>query len=87
MECIVDRTRTYGQVQVLVDGQRWRTHNRSQRVTCSQCGSAAEVACYADGSEEPTFCVKCVVVNAVNPRRTHHDGDKVAAINARGAAS
>jgi len=87
MECIVDPTRTYGQVQALVDGQRWTAQSHSRGVTCTHCGSATEIACYADASADATYCLKCVFANAVIPRRTRQDGDQTAAIGARGAVS
>jgi hypothetical protein len=52
-----------GQVQVLVDGQRWMVHlSRSSVMPCClSCGCSADSACYSAAHGEEAYCVRCAV--------------------------
>ena len=65
IEHVVDRARTRGQVQVLVDEQRWLVHAKRGRlsVCCERCSSAVEAACYSQGSGNDAYCVRCALGN------------------------
>jgi hypothetical protein len=61
MEYVDDNVRSKGQVQILVDDQRWLV--RCVRVPagagCSGCGHALHCACYSAARAETAYCVKC----------------------------
>jgi hypothetical protein len=52
-----------GQVQVLVDGQRWMVHlTRNSAVpSCSTCGCSADSVCSSLAHGEEVYCVKCAL--------------------------
>jgi hypothetical protein len=60
IEHVVDRVRSKGQVQVLVDDERWMVHLRgNSAVNCAFCGLAGELACQSIGDEAATYCAHC----------------------------
>lgn len=60
-EHVLSRARTKGQVQVLIDNQRWVVHRRPgpRSVSCSRCGLVVDSACYLVAKEGIPYCVSC----------------------------
>jgi hypothetical protein len=62
-ELVADRAHAKGQVQVLVDDQRWMacccrsSHTRA----CACCGATVDVACYACTNHDTEYCVWCAL--------------------------
>jgi hypothetical protein len=52
-----------GQVQVLIEGQRWMVHiTRKPAVpSCLSCGCPADSACYSPADGGAVYCVKCAL--------------------------
>jgi hypothetical protein len=69
MEHIADRVRMKGQVQVLLDNQRWIVHRRRGplSVCCAGCGESVDSACYSSASGDVGFCVRCAFGDIVEP--------------------
>ncbi|MFI5365153.1 MAG: hypothetical protein ACHQ4J_05975 [Candidatus Binatia bacterium] len=72
IEHIADRVRSKGQVQVLIDNQRWMVHlNRGPSADCCEgCGYTRDPACYSPTIGDGAYCVKCAFgayVDAVAP--------------------
>jgi hypothetical protein len=61
VEQVVERVRTKGQVQVLVDDQRWMVYSSggAAPLCCAGCGLSHTSACYSAVLDEAAFCVKC----------------------------
>ena len=61
IEHVVDRVRAKGQVQVLVDSQRWLVHLLRERsaTKCWSCGIAPDSVCYPTAASDVVLCVRC----------------------------
>jgi hypothetical protein len=72
MENILSRARVKGQVQVLIDGQRWMVygHASARTVCCSQCGFAVDSACYLGPRDGTPYCVSCAFAEFVPPTQS-----------------
>src|SRR5262245_57437073 len=66
VEQVMERVRTKGQVQILIDDRRWmvRHLSRASRVSCVQCGGSTNSACTSPVIGKAVFCTKCVVEGA-----------------------
>jgi hypothetical protein len=55
------RMRATGQVQVLVDDDRWmvRPALPSMRMSCARCGHALTAACYSSSRGAVAHCLSC----------------------------
>lgn len=62
-EHIAARVRSKGQVQVLLDEQRWMVHlNRGPiRICCSSCGDPADSTCYRAPAGSLAYCIGCAL--------------------------
>ena len=60
-EHVLSRVRANGQVQVLIDNQRWMVHPHrgASRARCSRCGCATGSACYLASGTGTPYCVTC----------------------------
>jgi hypothetical protein len=58
VEHVADRTRSSGQVQVLVDDERW-TVRRCGAVNCESCGLSGKLACRSAGDDAKMYCLQC----------------------------
>lgn len=63
VEHVLSRVRAAGQVQVLLDDQRWMVHrHRGQSATCcARCGAWVDSACYAGARLGQPYCVRCAL--------------------------
>jgi hypothetical protein len=71
MEYVADNVRTKGQVQILVDDQRWlaRDVRPESGGGCSTCrGRLLGAACYAAADVRTAYCVKCAFAPCVRSR-------------------
>ncbi len=70
-EYVSERVQAKGQVQILVDGQRWLVQRQREPafVACDRCGSGISCTCYSDADGQQVYCARC----ALNP--THKQGD------------
>lgn len=60
IEHVVDRVRAKGNVQVLVDDQRWLVRlSRGPSVDCYRCGYSLDAACYNTAGGAAVCCVGC----------------------------
>lgn len=68
-EHVMSRVRTKGQVQVLIDNQRWMVYQRRgvRGVCCSQCGRAVDSACYLISANGTLYCVTCAFRDLAQP--------------------
>jgi hydroxyethylthiazole kinase-like sugar kinase family protein len=60
-EHVQSRVRANGEVQVVIDDQRWmvRRRPRSGLAECSQCGCAVNSACYLGAGTGTPYCLAC----------------------------
>jgi hypothetical protein len=60
-EHVAARVRAKGEVQVLLNNERWLVCLLRGRLNggCSGCSHVLEVACYAGVDPETAYCVKC----------------------------
>jgi len=58
---VLDRVRVKGNVQVLVDGQRWLVQllRDSNMTGCRRCGSAVDLVCCRLAHRAARYCVAC----------------------------
>jgi hypothetical protein len=68
-EHVVSRVRANGQVQVLIDDQRWMVHQRrsARSACCSQCGYGVDSACYLVSASGSLYCVTCAFRDLAEP--------------------
>ena len=68
LEHVAARVRSSGEVQVLLDGERWQVHphRRSAACTCAHCGDAVDAACYA-AAGGPASCMRCALRDGMGP--------------------
>jgi hypothetical protein len=68
-EHVRNRVRAKGKVRVLVDDQRWMVHLRpsSNPADCSQCGRAANSACYLGAATGTPYCLACAFGDFAQP--------------------
>jgi hypothetical protein len=78
MESILTRARVKGQVQVLLDGQRWMVYGRVRTgaVCCAQCGFAVDSACYLVPRDGTPYCVSCAFVELAPPTQSPPVGQR-----------
>ena len=71
-EHVLSRVRAKGQVQVLVDDQRWMVQQRSgpRSFCCAQCGYAVHSACYLASGNGSPYCVTCAFGDLPVPVRS-----------------
>src|SRR5262245_38366027 len=63
IEYVTQRVRFTGEVQVLLDGQRWlvRGHRGWPVAYCTNCGNAADPTCYAPTNSQSGYCATCAL--------------------------
>src|SRR2546422_8387338 len=63
VEQVVERVRTKGRVQVLVDERRWMACHlsRGSRVSCARCGTSTDSACTSPLTGKAVYCAKCAL--------------------------
>ena len=68
IEHVVDRVRTKGHVQVLVDDQRWlvRLLRDPSTARCGSCAKGLNAVCYATAPDEMVYCVRCALTGRGN---------------------
>lgn len=77
LEYVDDNVRSKGQVQILVDDQRWfvRCIRNPSGAGCSGCGHVLRCACYSAASAGTAYCVKCAFTpgeDEAAPRSERH---------------
>jgi hypothetical protein len=60
-EHVLNRTRQKGQVQVLINNQRWMVHRSlgPRSLCCTRCQSGIDAVCYLLPQNETPYCVCC----------------------------
>ncbi len=63
VEQVLERAQTKGEVQVLVDNQRWMVQSRGGALParCSRCGSRCHSVCYSAAIRDAAICVDCAL--------------------------
>ncbi len=71
-EHVQSRVHAKGQVQVLIDDQRWMVHRRpsSGFAGCSHCGSSINSACYLGAGSGRPYCLTCAFADPTEPARS-----------------
>ncbi len=66
-EYVSERVQAKGQVQILVDGQRWMVQRQRDPlfIACEGCGSSLMSTCYSVPDGQQVYCARC----ALNPAR------------------
>ncbi len=66
VEQVVERAQTKGEVQVLVDNQRWMVQSRGGTLPecCPRCGSRCHSVCYSAAINHAAICVDCALGTA-----------------------
>jgi hypothetical protein len=60
VEYVADRVRATGQVQVLVDGQRWLVEpHRPSAGPCAACRNSLDCPCFAGADRGAACCLQC----------------------------
>src|ERR1043166_6991505 len=60
IELVTDRVHCTGEVQVLLDGERWRVQlRRGGCPRCAYCGTAVHPTCNSMTHGERGYCVNC----------------------------
>ncbi len=75
VEHVVDRVRSKGQIQVILDNRRWavRLRDSTSAVSCSRCGYSVDAACYTAGNtNKAAHCVRCAFGDSSDALRPHH---------------
>jgi hypothetical protein len=74
IEHVVDRANVSGDVQVLLDGQRWQVQaQRGQLMAgCAHCGAPLYSACYS-AANRVAFCVNCAFGGETVPEAVHEN--------------
>ena len=68
-EHVAHRARNGGQVQVLVNSERWMVSLNSYRETrhCAVCGSLSDLSCYSPDTDRVSFCLTCAFSDHLKP--------------------
>ncbi len=75
MEHVVQRLRSQGRVQVLVDKHRWIVQAdapQAHGVPCPACGQVTDAACYSATTDERGYCLRCALGGATRSEFTQH---------------
>ena len=73
-EYVTERVQVKGQVQILVDGQRWLVQRLREAifVACAGCGTGVSSTLYSGVEGDQVYCARC----ALTPCRKRHGTDK-----------
>jgi hypothetical protein len=68
LEQVVERVRTKGAVQILIDDRRWLVRHivRAPRVSCGRCGTSTDSACTSPLSGKVIYCPKCALAGTLD---------------------
>jgi hypothetical protein len=68
LEQVVERVRTKGQVQILIDDRRWLVRHlvRAPRVSCGRCGGSTDSACTSPLSGKVIYCPECALAGTLD---------------------
>ncbi len=69
LELAIERVRTKGLVQVLLDNRRWTLQRKQNQPSgrCATCGSTAGNVWSRAAGDAATYCVQCAVLGASQP--------------------